>query len=717
MSAPSGLASDAEVARPSPGSRGAPGSPGERVGPRAMPTASVGQRISRVTGPWLALGVGLVALVLASAYMLGRGPAPVHLADLADWFRGTASPPVAAVIEGSRLPRWEAGIFAGAALGAAGVLLQGATRNPLAEPGLLGIGAGAQVALAVVAITGWDAAGYPRGFVALAGALVAAALTFLVASSTGAGPARLILAGTAVALLFGSVAATLQLVDEQATAGLFFWGQGSLAPSTSARLFSALPFLVAGAALAVALSRRLDLLALGDQRSTAMGATAGRTRLFATLAGVLLTAAAVTVTGPIGFVGLLAPHAARALGARRHAALLPASALLGAALVLVADGLTREVGRAAGLGELPVGVLTALVGAPFLLLLAWRVAGGAPPRDVGHLDVGHVPFPAAMAGTLVAAVLVWLACLCLGSRSVSPADLAAVLTGGGSDGLRSVVVDGRLPRSVVAAAAGAALAVAGCLLQGVTRNPLAAPSTLGIVAGGTAGALTLALAFPAAPIELMPWAAFVGAVIAIGVVLLVARTGDPNRLVLVGVAVTAFATAIVSLVVVSHQLRLAQALSWLSGSTYGRGWSDLVVLAPFLVVLIPLAWTLGRRADLLAIDDDVAAALGVRPRRTRLVLIGVATLLAAAAVSVVGAIAFIGLIAPQLARLVSGPVHRRSILLSAVVGATLLVVADALGRWVLAPRELPAGLVVALLGTPVFLGLLLATRRHTADER
>lgn len=673
--------------------------------------------LARSSGPWFALVLGLVALALASAYMLGRGPAPVGLGDLLAWLRGDAAASVAAVIEGSRLPRWEAGLLAGAALGAAGVLFQGATRNPLAEPGLLGIGAGAQVALAIIALTGWDSTGFPRGFAALAGGLAAAVLTFVVASSAGAGPARLILAGTAVALLFGSIAATLQLVDEQATAGLFFWGQGSLAPSTSGRIWSALPLLVVGAVTALALSRRLDLLALGDQRSTSLGANAGRTRLLATLAGVLLTAAAVTVTGPIAFVGLLAPHAARALGARRHWALLPASALLGAALVLAADGLTREVGKSAGLGELPVGVLTALVGAPFLLVLAWKVASGAPPRDAGHLNVGRLPFPAAMALTVLAAGAIWLLTLCLGATSVSLGDLAAVIAGGGPANVRQVIIDSRLPRSVVAAAAGAALAVAGCLLQGVTRNPLAAPSTLGIVAGGTAGALTLALVFPSAPIELMPWAAFAGAVAAIALVLVVARTGDPNRLVLVGVAVTAFATAIVSLVVVSNQLRLAQALTWLSGSTYGRGWGDLRVLVPFLVVLVPLAWMLGRRADLLAINDDVAAGLGVRPQRNRLALIGIATLLAAAAVSVVGAIAFIGLVAPQLARMLSGPVHRRSILLSAVVGATLLLVADAIGRWALAPRELPSGLVVALLGTPVFVLLMLSTRKHSADER
>ncbi len=709
------MTADVEIGERSSRSIAAPADVEERAAGRE-PTRH-GARFSRRMGPWFAFVVGIIAVVFASAFMLGRGPAPVDLGDIVGWLLGDSSPAVAAVIEGSRLPRWQAGLFAGAALGVAGVLLQGATRNPLAEPGLLGIGAGAQVALAVVAIVGWDVGGMPRGFVALTGALIAAALTFLVASSAGAGPARLILAGTAVALLFGSIAATLQLIDEQATAGLFFWGQGSLAPSTSNRLWSALPFALAGSIGAIALGRRLDLLALGDQRSTTMGANAGRTRLLATIAGVLLTAAAVTVTGPIGFVGLLAPHAARTLGARRHLALIPAAALLGAALVLGADGVTRELGKAAGLGELPVGVITALVGAPFLVFLAWRIPGGAPPRDAGQLNVGHLPFPAAMALATGLAVVVWLFCLSLGSTPVSIGDVAAILAGGGPEGLRELVIDGRLPRSVVAAGAGAALAVAGCLLQGVTRNPLAAPSTLGIVAGGTAGALTLALAVPSAPIELMPWAAFAGAVLAIAIVLVVARAGDPNRLVLVGVAVTAFATAVVSLLVVSHQLRLAQALSWMSGSTYGRGWSDVAVLAPFLIVLVPTAWVMGRRADLLAIDDDVAASLGVRPQPNRLLLIGVATLLAAAAVSVVGAIGFIGLIAPQVARLLSGPVHRRSILLSAVVGATLLVMADAVGRWAMAPREIPAGLVVALLGTPVFVGLLLGTRTRSPAER
>jgi ABC-type Fe3+-siderophore transport system permease subunit len=665
----------------------------------------------------LALLVAVVALVAASAFQLAQGPAGVSLGDLAAWLGGSASPDVAAVVEGSRLPRWTAGLLAGAALGMAGTLFQAATRNPMAEPGLLGVGAGAQVAVATVALTGWELSGTPRGFVALVGGLAAAALTFAVASSSGAGPARLILAGVSVGLLCSAVTATLQLVDEQATAGLFFWGQGSLAQLGTSRVWSGVPFVAAGGVAALLLARRLDLLALGNERAGSLGISPTRARLAATGAAVALTAGAVAVTGPIVFVGLLAPHAARALGARSNRWCLPTSAVLGAALVLAADGVARTVPTFQSMGELPVGVLTALVGAPFLFLLARRSVSGAPPRDAGRFAGGRVPFPIALGGAVALLGVGLVALLTVGDTPVTLGQALAALGGGGDAATRAIVVDGRLPRALVAAAAGASLAVAGCLLQGVTRNPLAAPSTMGLVAGSSVGALGLVLLVPGAPVEALPLAAFAGGLVAVAVVLVLARGLDPIRLVLLGVAMTAFGTAIANLLVVGNELRLAQALTWLSGSTYGRTWGDLWLVLPFLVVLVPVAWVAGRHADLLSVGDDTASALGVATGRSRAVLLGAATLLAAAAVAAVGAIAFVGLIAPQVARLVAGPRHRRSILLSACVGALLLVAADAVGRTVIAPREIPSGLVVALLGAPVFVALLWATRRSVPTER
>lgn len=677
------------------------------------PSSSVWRRL----GPGVAIVAGLLAVVVASAYMLGQGPQPVGLGDVIDHFQGQASPHVQGVVEGSRLPRWQAGLLAGACLGAAGAVFQATTRNPLAEPGLLGVGAGAQVAMALVAIGSVELTGYPRSFAALAGGFVAALITFVVASGAGLSAARLLLAGVAVSLAGAAIASTLFILYEEQTAGLFFWGQGTLAQLGFANLEAAWPFALVGAVLGLVLAPRLDLLSLGDERAASLGARVLPTRIGGLAAGVILTCAAVSVTGPIAFVGLAAPHIARGAGARKHLWLIPASALWGAALVLAADGIARGLVSEVVTGELPVGVITALLGAPFLIVLARRVAGGTPPQDTARLTTLHLPTWLALLGAALLLVVVGVVTLSMGDAAVTVPEVVQALGGGGEQAIRTIVVDGRLPQTVVAAVAGAALAVSGCLFQSATRNPLASPATLGIVGGASIAALTVAIVLPSAPVELVPFAAFLGGLVALAVLLALAGRFDPTRLLLVGVGLFALTSAVVDLIVVRNQLQTAQALSWLAGTTYGRGYEDLILVLPSLVVVLPLSLLAARHADVLSFGDDAASGLGVPADRARLLMLLGATLLAGAGVATVGAVAFLGLVAPQIARVLGGPRHLRWIPLSAITGAVLLVMADAVGRSVIAPRSVPAGLVVALVGAPAFVALLWWTRTggDTAD--
>ena len=284
------------------------------------------------------------------------------------------------------------------------------------------------------------------------------------------------------------------------------------------------------------------------------------------------------------------------------------------------------------------------------------------------------------------------------------------------DALRDGIVwDLRLPRILTAAAVGAGLALSGAVMQAITRNQLADPYLLGLSSGASLGAVSVLLLGVAI---LLPVAAFAGAIAALALTLgLASALGriTPTRTVLAGVAVSAFAGAITSFVifwtVTGDSYR--QILGWLLGSLSGARWSAVAIAGiALLVVGIPVALS-GRILDAFAFGDTTAASLGVPVQGTRWVLLAATALLTGAMVSVSGSIGFVGLVLPHAVRLVVGPGHRALLPLSALVGAVFLVWADTLARTLFDPRELPVGIVTALIGAPVF-ALLLARRRSEA---
>lgn len=663
----------------------------------------------------LVLGLGIVALVVVAGIHVGQGAAGVTAGEVLAALLGEAGERAEAVTRGARLPRLLAGLVSGAALGVAGTLLQTVTRNPLAEPATLGLNAGAY--LAVVATTAFGISLGPVGELGVAalGAVAAAGLVVLVAAGTALTPARLVLAGVAVSLALAAFTAALLLRFEQRTGGLFLWGQGTLAQLGLDQAEQAWPRLLVGLALALALARALDVLGLGEDTAAGLGLPVRAVQLGAVGVAVLLVATAATLTGPISFVGLAAPHVVRLAGVRRHVALLAGAAVWGALLLLGADTVARGV-RSTALGsELPAGVVTALVGAPLFVWLARRMAAGSAPAPSVSRRAGRRPSarPRVVVGTLAASLLaVIAAAVMVGDLAVPVGDLLAALRGRGGPLVERVVLDLRLPRTVVAALAGGCLATSGALLQAITRNPLAAPSVVGVTGGAGLGALTVLLVLPGVPASVMPLAAFAGAVAVAGVVYGLSWRGGlaPDVLLLVGVALAAATAAGIDLLVVTADLRLASALTWLAGSTYARTWSQAGVLAGWAVVLLPAAAMLARQLDLFGLGEDLPRSLGLRLERARMLTLAVAVLLAAVAVSVVGAMAFVGLVAPHAARLLVGARHRTSVPAAALLGAVLVVVADALGRSVFAPAEVPSGLVTALLGAPYFVWLLRRSR-------
>jgi iron complex transport system permease protein len=271
----------------------------------------------------------------------------------------------------------------------------------------------------------------------------------------------------------------------------------------------------------------------------------------------------------------------------------------------------------------------------------------------------------------------------------------------------------RLPRTLVAFLVGTALAISGTIFQGLTRNPLADPSIIGINAGASLAAVSVIVLFPSAPVYALPFSAFAGAALMAILIYSLAwnRGSSPILLILMGIGLSAIASAFTSLLITFGSIYdVSQALVWLAGSVYGRTWEQFFSVLPWIAVLVPAAFGLARHLNVLNLGEDVAKGLGSRVEWQRGLLLSVAVGLAGASVATAGTIAFVGLIAPHIGRQIVGNRHEGLLPISALIGGVLVVLSDFVGRTAFAPIELPCGVVTAAIGAPFFLYLLIRNR-------
>lgn len=335
----------------------------------------------------------------------------------------------------------------------------------------------------------------------------------------------------------------------------------------------------------------------------------------------------------------------------------------------------------------------------------------ATTRDRVRLALAARPLPWWTAAFVLALLASAATAVSLGSTPIPAGDLASALVDG-SHPLHTVVWDLRIPRVLAGGLVGAALALSGALLQTAARNPLADPGLLGVNAGAGVAALAAILFFPEHG-AWVPLCAFAGALVAVFVALVAASTGatriDPLRLVLAGVAVQALLFAGMAILTFVYADRAPSFASFTLGSLNGRGGPDLLAALPAALVGAVLAFALVRPLDLLLLDDASATSAGLRVRGARVAAAAVSALLAASAVSIAGLVGFVGLVAPNAVRLAVGPEHRPLLPLTALAGATLVVLADTAARTLAAPVELPVGALLAAIGAPALVAL--ASRR------
>ena len=621
----------------------------------------------------------------------------------ADLWRDPDTLPLAqAAVQMAVLPEIAAAFLAGGLLALASTALQQVVHNPLASDSTLAVAGGAQLALMLVTLF-FPAAGLFGSFwVAFAGAVAAMLLVLLVAGAGGANALALILAGLLANMVFAAIAAVISQFYSDLLLGIMVWGAGSLLQDGWATV-TALLWTSLAAALALALLYRpLTLLALDDEQARRLGAPVGLLRLLVLLLAAGVTAQVVSRLGVISFAGLAGASVAHLLRVRAMGARFALSFAAGGLLLLVVDSLLNIAGHFLGT-LLPAGALCGVLGAPFLIFLVLRQRKSA--QGFAREAPPSAPSPR-------------LASWCTPLLGLAALLLLIVLLQGfsaGADGWGwhwqgELILDHRLSRSLSAMAVGVMLACAGVLLQTLTRNPMASPEVLGISSGVALAVIAAFLAFPALGSGGLLLAGAGGALMVAVLVLWLARRLQPAWLLVTGVAIAALMQGVMTVVQLSGNPQLQGVLSWLAGSTWYARPHTAPLLVLLALVLLAAALLCGKALQLLALGETVAGRLGLAVRRSRSLLLVLVALMSAVATLAVGPLSFIGLMTPHLARRSGAVSPEKQLPVAALYGAALMLVADWLGRYLIFPYELGAGVIASLLGGGFFLLLLRQAR-------
>ena len=598
--------------------------------------------------------------------------------------------PRALLFHYSYLPRVVVAVLAGAALGAAGWLCQILLKNPLAEPATLGIASGAQLGLTLATLGGgtlWLTQG-----LSVAGALLAALIIFLLSLRQQLSPLTLLLSGLVIGLFCSALQQGLTLFHHEQLQNLFIWGSGNLAQNDWSVAGTLLPGLSLALLLILLSAKGLNLLRLSDEVVNSLGGRSQQLRLWGLLLVTLLAGWTISQTGLIGFIGLFAPQICRLFPRQRFVVDLLRVAAFGALILLCCDQVSLLAERA-GM-SITAGNVSAILGIPLMLVIIARARFiNLPSLATARRRVRSV------AGWQWWVLLLMLAALLSPGLVRTPEGW--LFSWPDSDGYR-------WPRALLSASCGGLLALGGAILQRLTGNPLASPEVLGVNSGAACGVVLVLLFLPfSGPALLFP-AALAGAMLSLMVILLfsLGRGAASSRILLAGTALSALSAAIISLLLASGAPNASRIISWLSGSAWGTRPLEAISGCATLAVALPISLLFSRWLTILPLGRPVAASLGISlPRVTTLLLLFCAVL-SACATLLMGPMSFIGLLAPQLIRGIGVRHLQYALPLTVGAGAVLMLAADTLGRLVIWPFEIPAGVIAVLLGTPVFVYLL-----------
>ena len=588
-------------------------------------------------------------------------------------------------------------LLAGGLLGVVSILLQQLVKNPLASDTTLGVGVGAQLAMLIVTLFLPSLAIYGGLYVAFVGALISMGLVFALAAPSRFNPLILILAGLVVNILLAAVANVLVLFFAERSNGMLSWAAGFLAQNSWHTSTMLAITAVVMALVCLPLLKPLTLMSLDDLQAKRLGVPINGIRALVVLIVAIVTALVISEVGLIGFIGLGAASLVNALGISSISKRLAAAFALGALLLWLTSNVALLLEPILDM-QIPAGAMTGILGAPLIIWLILRqrrerIETVTPMLTGKHTSIAYWRWGI---GVLV---IIMLACL-----------FVQDINGWGLSTDWAITQQYRLPRSLSAAATGLMLAIAGVLLQTLTRNPMASPEVLGVSSGAALGVILGFLLLPSLGLSAGAGTLLIsglsGAMAVLLLIIWLARKVSSGYLLLVGIGIAAMMDGVMHMVKLSGDPRLEAMLSWLSGTTYSAQPSTVWYLIGIALVLFALSLLIIKPLRVLGLGTGIARNLGVAVTPVTLALLVLVAALSTASTLAVGPLSFIGLMVPHLATSLGAVRLERQLPLAALLGAGVMVIADWIGRYVIFPYELPAGTIAAIIGGAYFLWLI-----------
>jgi len=678
------LPQSVKTAKPSPNKSPEPN-------PRPSLLANISWRL------WAML-IGLAALSLWSSWALVGQQWLRPLSDL--WLHSSQLDIASMAIQLQILATSVVALLAGGLLGVVSILLQQLVKNPLASDTTLGVGIGAQLAILIVTLFLPSLAIYGGFYVAFIGAIISMGLVFALSAPSRFNPLILILSGLVVNILLAAVANVMVLFFAERSNGMLSWAAGFL---TQISWHTSTILAITAALMAVAclpLLKPLTMVSLDDAQARRLGVPINGIRALVVIIVAVVTALVISEVGLIGFIGLGAASLVNALGISAIGKRLAAAFGLGALLLLLTSNVALLLEPILVM-QIPAGAMTGILGAP---LIIWLIL-----RQRRERIETVTPMTSGLAGTpIVIAFWRWavgvLALIMLACLFVHD------INGWGISTDWALTQQYRLPRSLSAAATGLMLAVAGVLLQTLTRNPMASPEVLGVSSGAALGVILGFLFLPSLGLSAGAGTLLVsglsGAIAVLLLIIWLARRVSSGYLLLVGIGIAAMMDGVMHMVKLSGDPRLEAMLSWLSGTTYSAQPSTVWYLIGIASILFVLSLLLLKPLRVLGLGPGVARNLGVAVTPVTLAILALVAALSTASTLAVGPLSFIGLMVPHLATSLGAVKIERQLPLAALLGAGVMVIADWIGRYIIFPYELPAGTIAAIIGGGYFLWLI-----------
>ena len=650
-------------------------------------------RFFRLPAVWLCLALAALCALTAAQVLRLEWTLPI-----ARLFDAPDSLPIAALtVQNNTLPRMAMALLAGGATAAATMLMQQLMRNPLASDSTLAVSSGAQTALVAATVAAPALLDYGGSAVAFAGAAAALGGVLALSARRELQPLTVVLAGLVVSLYLGSFTGIIMLFFSEETRGVMQWGSGSLVQDSWHDSLQLLWRAAAFALVCAVLIKPLTIMGLSDTQAQSLGIPVKKIRLIALLAAAFLSASVVGYVGMMGFVGLAAATLVRQMGVRTLSMRLICSFIVGALLLMLTDNGLMLLKHYRGT-DLPAGAVTALVGAPLLLWLTAK----APPRPsfqtTSDISTAAPHVPRLLRFLLLIAVAV---------------SVLAFTVGRYDETLRLTIDPEyfvfRYPRVLLAAATGTMLALTGVILQRLTQNPMAGPELLGISSGTAFGAMSVVMLFGITSGSGWFWlVGVISALASLGLLMLFNRKNGftPEKILLTGMALAALADAAIRIWMATGDFRVQLLLLWMSGSTYQATPESALTVSLLAAASLLLILTLQRWLGLLSLNATIARSVGINVPLARLVLIVSSAALTALSTLLIGPLSFVGLLAPHLARMLGARLPKQQLAAAALIGASVMMTADWLGRQVMFPYEVPAGMMATLIGGAYFMMMM-----------